>query len=72
LGIARDASTESFLDVIFAEPEAPDDSRSLLLRSLAGRSLTNIKHNNHLIESDVDEQLRELSEAIQADQGGQP
>lgn len=72
LGIARDASAEEFLELLFDEPQAPDESRKLLIQSLAAKALTNIAHNNHLIDSDVDERLRELAAAIQAQQGAQP
>lgn len=72
LGIARDDSASDFLDLISEDPQAPDDSRKLLLQALSLRSLTNIKHNNHLEDTDVDEKLRELVEAIQAQQEVQP
>lgn len=69
LGIARDPEATSFLDVMFAgDTGAPDVSRGLLLQAVAGRSLTNITHNNHLEESDVDEKLRELLLNLQQEQ----
>lgn len=72
LGIARNEDASDFLEAITADPMAPDDGRKLLLTVLALRSLTNIKHNNHLEESQADEQLRELARIIQEQQGTQP
>lgn len=72
LGISRSPAAKPYLDLTFQDPVAPDDFRTLLLQSVAGRSLTNIVHNNHLEDSDVDEQLRELLLNLQAQQGGQP
>ena len=72
LGIARDSSAGDFLDLIAADPQALDESRTLLLQALSLRSLTNVFQNNHLEESDVDERLRELTAAIQTQEGSEP
>lgn len=72
LGIARNNSASHFLDLTFAEPQAPDDTRNLFIQVLAARSLTNIQHNNHLIDSDVDEKLRELLTVIESQTTEQP
>lgn len=72
LGIARNATARDFLEVVSADPVAPDDSRRLLITVLALRSITNIAHNNHLEESQADEQLRELARLIQEQNAVQP
>lgn len=66
LGLTRDHSSVEFLELLKNNPGEEDENENLLLDLIARRALTNITHNNHLANSDVDERVAELLLTIQA------
>lgn len=66
IGLARNPSAVDFLELMFLDTGEPDDNADLVLRLVIGRALTNITHNNHLAETDVDERVAALLHAVEA------
>lgn len=66
LGRTRHTAATPFLDLVFAAPGETDPHRNTVLKTVTGRSLTNILHNNHLQDTDADERFADLVRALNA------
>ena len=72
LGLARSPGASELLEAIFVHSGETDPNDDRTLRLLAGRALTNIEVNNHLYDSDVDEEFGEYLRALQTTLGDEP